>query len=172
MVQDITFCDGESFDSVPYIVVTRHLWCAYYCSWLPIGKILTMKSRQRSVLLYCGHSSFVMRLILHLTPYQQIIGDEVQQQVVIVYPSCIGITVITCQALLVIDSSGLVSNDARQYPWESAGVQPTSFSNIIILLPKTSTCLTSRSHNCHMVVVLISWRSVEPMLPTGAGSKL
>ena len=48
-----------------------------------LGKILTMRSRQR---------------------------------VVIVYPSCIGITVITCQALLAMDSSGLVSNDARPYP--------------------------------------------------------
>ncbi len=48
-----------------------------------LGKILTMRSRQR---------------------------------VVIVYPSCTGITVITCQALLAMDSSGLVSNDARPYP--------------------------------------------------------
>ena len=61
-----------------------------------LGKILTMRSRQR---------------------------------VVIVYPSCIGITVITCQAPLAMDSLGLVSNDARLYLRESAEVQPMSFPN-------------------------------------------
>jgi hypothetical protein len=49
-----------------------------------LGKILTMRSRQR---------------------------------VVIVYPSCIGITVITCQALLAMDSSGLVLHHEVTNPW-------------------------------------------------------
>ena len=70
-----------------------------------------------SSLLYCGHLSFMMRLILHLTAYYcEILTMRSRQQVVIVYPSCIRIRIITCQALLEMDSSGLVSNDARPYP--------------------------------------------------------
>ena len=52
------------------------------------------------------------------------------------------------------------------------GCNQCHYPIINISLPTASTCLTLQSHNCHMVVVVILWGSVEHVLPTGTGSKL